>query len=526
MQRETVMQRKCLSQKNENENFIINGLEFVDYPLYEDAITIKTGIEIPEETVMPDNGEVRENFGRVEMNSFLKPEDYPTSVFRIYKSRASGSFVKTFLERDRLPPKDSIRLGEMVRYFDFNDNKKPVDNPVDVTVEGAECPWDKTHRLVRVVLSGAKRTPGAKPLSGNIILMLDVGNSMQAGDKLPLVKKSIASLVENLDASQKVTIIAFSDIGAVLFENESCKNKKKIRESIDDLTAGGFSNLEQGMKVAFDSLGKLKEEKIPTRIVLMTDGIFEKGKTSPGDLSRLAEQVAKEESSLTVLGFGGKGYNDQVLRSLALAGRGAYEHIASVKEMKAIAESEFAARSYPVADNVSLKIEFNPVEVAAYRLMGAEESISSWTNQKGNGAVVFAGTRAVSYYEIIPADGKSEEVKEGGSLRFQKVAKPTKEAMSGKMLSIRMKYRNLKSGKNLNTEIDYSGGDKKFSDMSDSFKLGAVVLEFGMLLNDSLFKGEASFTHLLELVRKNAEPWPREIRSNIKGLVERAKKQK
>ena len=312
-----------------------------------------------------------ETYDRVEDNPFLAVSNNPLSTFSIDVDTASYANLRRFLTSGQLPPKDAVRIEEMINYFSYDYPKAEGEDPFSVSLQAASCPWAPQHQLVRIGLKGREMELSKRPAC-NLVFLIDVSGSMQDENKLPLLKKAMKLLVENLNEKDRVAIVVYAGSEGLALPSTPCSNKQAILQALENLQAGGSTNGEAGIRLAY---GIAESQKIMggnNRVILATDGDFNVGVSNQGDLIRLLEQKASSGIFLSVLGFGMGNYKDSTLEKLADKGNGNYAYIDTLEEGKKVLVEQGAGTLFTIAKDVKIQVEFNPAHVEAYRLIGYE----------------------------------------------------------------------------------------------------------------------------------------------------------
>lgn len=315
-----------------------------------------------------------EEYGEFQENGFKSVSDAPLSTFSIDVDAASYSNMRRFINKGELPPVDAIRTEELVNYFSYDYLKPTGSDPVKITMESGACPWNTNHRLVRIGLK-AKEIPTDNLPASNLVFLIDVSGSMWGANRLDLVKSSLKLLVNNLRDKDKVAIVTYSGSAGVKLEATPGSDKQKIREAIDELTAGGSTAGGAGILLAYKIAKKNLISNGNNRIILCSDGDFNVGVSSAEGLEQLIEKERKSGVFLTVLGYGMGNYKDKKIQVLAEKGNGNHAYIDNLQEANRVLVGEFGATLHTVAKDVKLQVEFNPSQVQAYRLVGYESRL-------------------------------------------------------------------------------------------------------------------------------------------------------
>ena len=466
-----------------------------------------------------------ENYGHIVENPFLKVNDNPLSTFSIDVDAASYSNVRRFLNYGQLPPPDAIRIEEMVNYFHYDYPQPAGEDLFTVNTELSDCPWNKDHKLVLVGLQGKKVPVENLPLS-NLVFLIDVSGSMMEEDKLPLVKASMKLLVDQLRQDDNVAIVTYAGRAGLALPSTNGSEKTEIKSAIDGLEAGGSTAGGAGIKLAY----KIAKENFISngnnRVILCTDGDFNVGVSSDGELVKMIEEERKSGVFLSVLGFGTGNYQDNKMQQLADKGNGNHAYIDGLNEAKKVLVSEFGGTLFTIAKDVKLQIEFNPLKVQGYRLIGYENRLlnkEDFNDDKKDAGELGSGHTVTALYEIIPAGVKDTFMRKIDDLKYQKNNIAISDAAnSGEMMTIKLRYK--KPNGDVSKLIEQPVFDKQLplASASKNFRFAAAVAEFGMLLRQSEFKSNASFENAQELA-SNAKGGDEEgYRSEFIKLIKKA----
>ncbi|MDR2627474.1 MAG: von Willebrand factor type A domain-containing protein, partial [Dysgonamonadaceae bacterium] len=303
-----------------------------------------------------------EEYNSISENRFKSSKDNPLSTFSIDVDAASYSNMRRFVNQGNMPPEDAIRTEELVNYFSYNYPKPEGDDPVKITTEAGTCPWNKNHRLVRIGIK-AKEIDGEQLPASNLVFLIDVSGSMYGPTRLELVKSSLKLLVNNLREKDRVAIVVYAGSAGEVLPSTSGNDKQKIREALDNLTAGGSTAGGAGIQLAYKIAGKNFIEGGNNRIILCTDGDFNVGVSSKEGLESLIEKERKTGIFLTILGYGMGNYKDNRMQTLAEKGNGNHAYIDNLQEANKVLVNEFGGTIHTVAKDVKLQIEFNPSHV-------------------------------------------------------------------------------------------------------------------------------------------------------------------
>ena len=440
-----------------------------------------------------------EAYEYIDDNSFLDAARNPLSTFSIDVDTASYSNMRRFLDRGSMPPNDSIRIEELVNYFDY-DYQSPQDGkPFAANVEMTEAPWNPQNKLLRIGLKGREIAAGRRPES-NLVFLIDVSGSMSDQNKLPLVKESMMMLVDNLTESDRVALVVYAGYAGIRLPSTRGDMKQTIRNAINALIAGGSTSGASGIQLAYQVAQENFIKDGVNRVILATDGDFNVGITNRGDLTRLIEEKAKSGIYLSALGFGMNNYKDATLELLADKGRGNYAYIDNVNEARKVLVEQMDATLVAIAQDVKIQVEFNPAHVKSYRLLGYENRIMAkedFNNDAKMAGVIGAGHTVTALYELNIA-GTSDPNPDVDPLRYQKPSQFSNAADSGELATLKIRSKDPEKDTSVLTEFVIKNGAGNFAAASGDFKFAAAVAAFGMTLRNSPYKGDVEFNDILD----------------------------
>ena len=426
-----------------------------------------------------DSSTGAESYTPVAESTFIDTARHPLSTFSIDVDRASYANVRRFLREGQLPPKDAVRIEELVNYFRYDYPPPTGDDPFSVTTEVFDCPWAPEHRLLSIGLQGRVVEEAQVP-PRNLVFLLDVSGSMQDPRKLPLVKNALGLLVDQLRPEDSVSIVVYAGSEGLALPATPGERKEEIREALERLHAEGSTAGAAGIQLAYRVAAQAFKVGGINRVVLATDGDFNVGVTSDEELVDLVEKRRKTGVFLSVLGFGMGNLKDARMEKLAQAGNGNYAYIDSVAEARKVLVEEAGATLVTIARDVKIQVEFDPRRVASYRLIGyenrrlADQDFHDDTKDAGE---IGAGHTVTALYEIVPRN-------ESGSMATVRIRHQAPEvAPDG-------------GGSRL---ITVAAGDATGGRPSDHARFATAVVGFGMLLRDSPHKGELTWEQVIEL---------------------------
>jgi len=462
-----------------------------------------------------------EEYSTINENEFRKVLDKPLSTFSIDVDAASYSNMRRFINNGQLPPKDAVRIEEMINYFGYSYEQPKGDDPFSINTEVTSAPWNEEHLLVQVGLQGKKLAMEDLPPS-NIVFLLDVSGSMSSPNKLPLLKSSLKMLANELRAQDKVSIVVYAGAAGLVLEPTRGDNKQKIMEALDKLQSGGSTAGGAGIRLAYETAKKNFVDGGNNRVILATDGDFNIGESSNASMERLIEEKRKEGVFLTVLGFGMGNYKDSKMETLADKGNGNYAYIDTMKEAKKVLVNEFGGTLFTIAKDVKIQVEFNPNHVQAYRLIGYENRMlkdEDFNDDKKDAGELGSGHTVTALYEIIPTGVESEFIKDIDPLKYQD-KEVVKASSSNELFTVKFRYKAPDGNK---SKLITKTVKKGVSNASTNLDWATAVAGFGMMLRDSEFKGDLNYTSVLELARNSKGEDTFGYRAEFIQLVELAK---
>ncbi len=431
-----------------------------------------------------------ESYSTIHENIFHNPLNKPLSTFSIDVDVASYSNIRRYLNNGQRPPKDAVRIEEMINYFSYDYSGPSDDQPFAVHWEVAQSPWNKTNKLMMVGLQG-RRIPKEELPPSNLVFLLDVSGSMNQFNKLPLLKSAFKMLVGELRPEDRVAIVVYAGAAGVVLPSTSGDQKTTINNTLDRLNAGGSTAGGAGIRLAYNIAAENYIEGGNNRVILATDGDFNIGESSDAAMERLIEEKKEKGVFLTVLGFGMGNYKDSKMEILADKGNGNYAYIDTMKEAEKVLKKEFGGTLFTIAKDVKIQIEFNPKYVKSYRLIGYENRVlqdEDFNNDKKDAGDLGAGHSVTALYEIVPTGTDGGDAGSIDPLKYQK--KNTKKNFGGEMATVKLRYKQPdENSSNLLTTI-VKMGTSDLEDTSNNLRWATAVAAFGMILRDSEYIGK------------------------------------
>lgn len=446
--------------------------------------------EQPENTEQYDNGDE---------NPVKLVSEEPVSTFSADVDTTSYSRMRRALNDDYLPPSESVRIEEMINYFDY-DYALPdsAENPFKPTIWTMPTPWNEKTKLMHIGVKGYDARPADLP-AANIVFLLDVSGSMNSPDKLPLLKKSMSMMLDEMDENDSVAIVVYAGAAGVVLEPTPGDRKRVITEAMDALSAGGSTAGGAGLELAYALARENFDPEKVNRVILATDGDFNVGITDPDRMKDFVTEKRDSGIYLTVLGFGDGNYNDVIMQQLAQNGNGTAAYIDTLKEARKVLVREFRSTIFPIATDLKFQIEFNPAAVKEYRLIGYETRLldrEDFNNDKVDAGDIGSGHTVTALYEITLAgeeglidplryqDGMASAAGSADELAFLKI----RYKLPGKEVSTLMEQPVMAA--DLFDQVDKAPRDARFA---------AAVAAFGHKMAKSSYIGDYSYDDILEL---------------------------
>ncbi|MBN9118064.1 MAG: von Willebrand factor type A domain-containing protein [Planctomycetes bacterium] len=500
----------------------------------------KRGGDAAEASAVPTgefNKQNAESYGAIVENEFRSPLVAPRSTFSADVNTASYANVRRFIaQQNKLPPRDAVLLAELVNYFPYTYPAPTGDNPVSLTLDIAPCPWEPEHKLARIGVRARDIAPADMP-ARNLVFLIDTSGSMAGENRLPLVKRALNLLVDTLAERDRVTIVTYAGDAGLKLTPTPGNRKRAIRDVVNSLGAGGGTNGEGGIRLAYEMARRTFIEGGANRVILCTDGDFNVGVSNQSELRQLIEKERTSGVFLSVLGFGMGNYKDATLKKLANCGNGQHAYIDTIDEARKVFVEQGAALVC-VAKDVKFQVDFNPAKVNAYRLIGYENRIlkaEDFKNDAKDAGDVGSGHTVTALYEIVPV-GVQIDLPDVDPYKYQKPAQgagPPAGPRNGtngfdrpgqqgdEWLTVKMRYKRPDgdASKELAAVLKGEGTGRG----SEDFRFASAVIEFGLILRDSPYKGGANLGAVIERASGALGADPNGHRKEFVELARRAK---
>ncbi len=444
-----------------------------------------------------------EAYDRIDETGFRDPKQQPLSTFSIDVDTASYANTRRFITQGALPPKDAVRIEELINYFGYDYPQPKDDAPFSVTSELGGCPWQPEHKLLLIGLQGRELDMSQLP-PANLVFLIDVSGSMQSPDKLPLLKSGLKLLARHLTESDHLTIVVYAGASGVVLPRTSGASQRAILDALDGLEAGGSTHGSAGIQLAYEEAKEGFIEGGINRVILATDGDFNVGVTDIGALTRLIEEKRETGVFLSVLGFGQGNLKDTTMEKLADRGNGNYSYIDSLLEARKVLVAEAAGTLVTIAKDVKIQVEFNPARVAAYRLIGYENRMlrdEDFKDDRKDAGEIGAGHTVTALYEIVPR-GTPTDVAAIDDLKYQKKPALSTAAASNELATVKLRYKRPQEAESRPLSVVVTDTTEPAPALSPNLGFAAAVAEFGMILRDSESKGDSNLAQVVELARR------------------------
>ena len=461
-----------------------------------------------------------EAYDRIDDNPFRLATQDPLSTFSIDVDTASYANVRRFLNGGSLPPRDAVRIEELINYFHFEYPNPANGLPFSVTTELAACPWNPAHRLALVGLQTRALDLDSVP-ARNLVFLLDVSGSMASSDKLPLVRTAMRMLVDTLTSRDRLAIVVYAGASGIVLPPTNGAHKERIHEAIARLEAGGSTNGGAGIQLAYQVAQEQFVRGGINRVILATDGDFNVGVTNQGDLTRLIEEKRASGIFLSVLGVGTGNIKDSTMEKLADRGNGNYAYLDSLHEARRVLVHEAGATLVTVAKDVKIQVEFNPVNVAAYRLIGYENRLlrnQDFNDDRKDAGEIGAGHTVTALYEVVPV-GAEVNVPGVDPLKYQRPSASAPGVARDELMTVKLRYKAPDADESRLIMVPVKN---RTTEMSANVGFAAAVAEFGMLLRQSEHRGSSTHADAAALARRFRGPDKDGYRSEFVRLVELA----
>ena len=440
-----------------------------------------------------------DKYQQLSSNRVIRTADLATSTFSIDVDTGAYANVRRFLQSGNLPPADAVRVEELLNYFSY-DYAVPdtLDTPFSITTELAITPWNANTHLLHIGLNGYS-VANAERTAANLVFLVDVSGSMDSPDKLGLLKSSIAMMAKQLTEQDTVSMVVYAGASGVVLEPTAGDNFNAISRALSRLSAGGSTNGQAGIELAYQlATDNFKTDGV-NRVILATDGDFNVGISDIEKLKSLIKHKRQSGIALTTLGFGTGNYNDHLMEQLADVGNGAYAYIDTLSEARKVLVEELTSTLQTIAKDVKIQVEFNPAVVSEYRLIGYVNrhlENEDFVNDKIDAGEIGAGHTVTALYEISLLGSVGQR---HSTSRYQTTV--PSEGLADEIADVRLRFKHTNSNESVlvNQIVMKSESINADGDTTDAFRFSAAVAAFGQLLRDSNYLEQFDFKDAAEL---------------------------
>jgi Ca-activated chloride channel family protein len=452
-------------------------------------------------------------------NDFKGAAGSPLSTFSIDVDAASYSIMRRMVLAGQIPPADALRAEEMINYFPYQYANADAKTPFSVQTEVAECPWAKTHQLVKIGIQGRKVAEEDMP-PANLVFLVDVSGSMMSPERLPLVQYALNLLVDKMRPQDQISLVTYAGAAGLVLPSTSGSKKDKIKAAINGLQAGGSTAGGAGLKLAYSVAEKNFIKEGNNRIILCTDGDFNVGLSSDNEMEKLIEEKRKTGVFLSAIGVGTDNYKDSKMELIADKGNGNYSYLDNTDEAKKIMVKQMGGTILTIAKDVKIQTVFNPAIVKSYRLIGYENrklQNKDFKNDKIDAGEIGSGTCVTALYEVVLADAAGEsEIPLGDGEKMHLTAE--------QLMSVRIRYKAPGCDKSTLIEHLVKTGSRSLADASVDFRFASAVAAYAMLLRGSQYSGDFTYDKVLALAKGSLGKDENGYRKEFLSLVKAASK--
>jgi Ca-activated chloride channel family protein len=470
-----------------------------------------------------------ETYSFIQDNPFIAVSRQPLSTFSIDVDTASYSNMRRFLTQNTRPPRNAVRVEELINYFSYDYAPPEGEDPFSANIEVASSPWNQGTRLVRIGLKGSELTNEERPPT-NLVFLIDVSGSMSPANKLPLLKQGLAMLARQMREEDRVAMVVYAGNSGLVLPSTAGNQQSAILGALERLKSGGSTNGGAGIELAYNTA---VQNFIPggvNRVVLATDGDFNVGLTDRNALVNLIEAKAKSGVFLSVLGFGMGNLQDDNLEGLANKGNGNYAYIDTLREARKVLVEEMAGTLVTIAKDVKIQVEFNPAQVKAYRLVGYENRLLAardFNDDTKDAGEIGAGHTVTALYEIVSKDGVFPTAGVD-ALKYQTPPPAKTEIVAdqgdGELLTVKLRYKQPEGNTSKLLEFPVMDEGVMLGQASTDFRFATSVAGFGMLLRNGTSNAQGlNFEAVRSLAQSALGDDRHGYRAEFLSLVDRAR---
>lgn len=459
------------------------------------AVAADISQSVPQSPIFPAESP-KEQFAKIVSNNIKRASDHPVSTFSLDVDTGSYAVVRRYIQQGSLPPTDAVRIEELINYFGYSyPEARSEEHPFAFATELSPSPWNSKRHVLRVSLAAWKQPMNQLPPS-NLVFLVDVSGSMQAANKLPLLKSSLKMLVQQMRPEDSVSLVTYAGQSAVVLEPTNGHRKRKIINAIDSLGAGGGTHGAAGLKDAYRLAAAHKKPNGINRVLLATDGDFNVGLSDTDSLVDYISEQRKAGISLTTLGFGQGNYNDHLMEQLADKGNGNHDYIDTLSEARKVLMEQVGATLYTVAKDSKIQIEFNPSKVSEYRLIGYENRLlreQDFDNDTLDAGDIGAGHTITALYEVALLGHQGERLPE----RRYTVEAPQSSQHHNEIAWIKLRYK--PRGSEVSTLLEHKIEENNLTRASLDLRFSSAVAAWGEWLRNSESGNDYSIEDIIAL---------------------------
>lgn len=465
-----------------------------------------------------------DTYAKIQENAFHPVGKEPLSTFSLDVDNASYTNVRRFLNEGQLPPRDAVRVEELLNYFHYQLPAPAATSPdpVRISAELSECPWAPGHQLARIGVQAKQVETAALP-PANLVFLVDVSGSMQGEDRLPLVQAGLKLLVRQLRPQDHVALVAYAGAAGLVLPPTPGSQQNDIIQAIDRLESGGATAGGAGLRLAYSVAQQNFQKQGNNRVILATDGDFNVGESSDQAMEQLIVQQRETGVFLTVLGVGRGNLRDSRMELLADKGNGNYAYLDNLDEARRTLVAQFGGTLFTVAKDVKLQVEFNPARVASYRLIGYENRLlanEDFNNDRKDAGELGAGHTVTALYEVVPVNSSNPLVDKLKYQANQPISGPANSAAD--VLTVKLRYKEPHGLVSKLLAQPLAGGAVPIAQASADQQFAAAVAEFGLLLRQSEERGTATYASAAKLAQAGRGPDADGYRAELLRLVQMA----
>ncbi len=461
----------------------------------------------------------REQYAELPESPVRLTAEHPVSTFSIDVDTGAYSNIRRFLNAGRLPPRDAVRIEELVNYFDYEYPQSKNATPFSLSTEVFDSPFKSEAKILKIALRADDRETSDLP-PANLVFLVDVSGSMDDDKKLPLVKQTLHILTEQLRPQDRVAIVTYASGEKLALPSTSGDKKREILQVVDSLRAGGATAGEQALQMAYREAEKSFIKNGINRIILATDGDFNVGVSDTKALTSMVAEKRKSGISLSALGYGTGNYNEAMMEQIADVGNGNFFYIDSRREAKKVVGRELSATLMTVAQDVKIQVEFNPATVREYRLIGYENrqlKREDFNNDKVDAGEIGAGAKVTAFYEFVPVGNK------GWIDDSRYSAAPASKGKSDEYAWLKLRYKLPGGSQSKLLEQPVAAKSKAFSAASSDSRFALAVTAYGETLRGGEYNGSLGWDEIRKLAADTKSPDPYGDRAEFIDLIEIAK---